>query len=135
MEYKQELLRDVYWSFANGQYENKAIFLEELKAYFKEISGKSFSLDTDKIIVNQPKMVIQYMKYNFDEDEYDEPQLLLEADNGTGFSQGELMHKIHVEIGAKLEDDDNCYFEGLTFATDDDPDFSGIPVYFLDTGT
>lgn len=135
MEYPEELLRDIYWAFSNGQFGNEADFKEELKTYHKAIAGKALSVQLDDTILDHPKVVIQYMKYNDDEEDYDEPQEIFEADNGKSFKTGELLFKINETIGLELEEEDNRFFEGLTFGTEDDPDFPKIPVYFLDTGT
>ena len=45
-------------------------------------------------------------------------------------------NKAHNLVGSPfLGDEDNHFFEGFTFATDKDPDYDKIPVYFLDTGS
>ncbi len=134
MNYPQELLRNIYWSFANGEFSSQEDFVSELKAYYKEISDKSLT-NIDSIIFKHPKIVLQYLKYNEQEEDYDEPQELLEADNGINFTFIELMFKMHQKIEPALKNEDNCYFEGLTFGTTEDPDYQQIPVYFLDTGS
>ncbi len=135
MNYDKELLRDIYWSFNNEQYDSQKDFEAALTEYYKLISGDNIPIQFDKIVINSPKVVIQYMKYNYDEEDWDEPQVLFEAGNENGFTAGELLYKIHKDIGKELEGEDNVFFEGLTFATIDDPDFPKIPVYFLDTGS
>ncbi len=135
MNYPQELLRDIYWSFANGTFSSQKKFLKELKKYYKEIAGNEIPLDLDKVIYPYPKMVIQYMKYNYADEDWDEPQVLLRSEEEKGFTAGELLYKIHNTIGKHLATEDNCYFEGLTFGTDQDPDYPDTAVYFLDTGT
>ena len=121
----------LHWSFANGSFENKDDFLQELKSYYEDISGSKFSFKVDKIIFPASKMTVQFMKYNYEEDDWNEPQITLEADDESGFTFGELLYKIHKNIEPHLADEDNCYFEGLTFASADETDG---PLYFLDTG-
>jgi len=131
MKYPQELLRDIYWSFENGHFDNQTDFENALKEYYKEISGSRFPLKMDDKVLEVPEIIVQYMKYNYDEDEWEEPQEEFHADNNDYFTVGELLYKIHNAIGKKLEDDDNVYFEGLTFGAEDSPN---LPLYFLDTG-
>lgn len=133
MEYPKELLRDIYWSFSQGAYSSQSEFLDALKTYYKAITGNKLTLNFEDVIFDYPKIVLQYVKYT--EDDVEEPQVLLDADNGQNFRLAELLYKANNDVGVNLENDDNCYFEGLTFATEDDPDFPAIPVYFLDTGS
>jgi len=135
MQYPKELLRNIYWSFNYGPVENRQKFEEAVKTYHYKVSGQEFPFDLNEEILPFAKVVIQYMKYDEEEEDWDEPQILLEAENGKSFTAGELLYKIHQTAGKALEGDDNVYFEGISFATDQDPDFPGIPVYFLDTGT
>jgi len=132
MEYPEELLRNIYWAFSEGTIENREEFMNLIRDYHEEISGSVFPIQPEEIIFNHPKMVLQYVKYT-DTEDFEEPQEMIEAENGENFTGEELLFKIH-QVGVNLEDEDNCYFEGLTFATNDDPDFIDIPVYFLDTG-
>jgi hypothetical protein len=135
MDYPKELLKDIYWAFSNGQYANQNEFETAIKTYHKEIVGGGLPVNLNTVLFESPKLVIQYDMYNEEEEDYDELQELLVAENGNNFTAGELLYKIHKHIGSKLEDDDNCYFEGLLFATIEDPDYPDIPVYFLITGT
>lgn len=133
MEYPKVLLRNIYWAFSEGPIENQENFINRLTSYHEQISGVKLPMGLDKIIFDYPKIVLQYVKYD-ENDDFEEPQELIEANNGESFSARELLFKIH-QVGINLENDHNCYFEGLTFATSDDPDFPEIPVYFLDTGS
>lgn len=135
MSYPQELFRDVYWAFREPTFDVVNEFVSELKDYHKEITGGTLSLKFDEVVLSVPEVVIQYVKYSNDKGDIDEPQVKLTADNNKDFTTKELLFKIHNLVGINLFEDDNCFFEGLSYSTDDDPDFPGIPVYFLDTGT
>lgn len=129
MEYPKYLFRDIYWSFTNDTISTSDEFVRELEEYYKEITGKKFPLKWNEIAFNYPKIELQYVKYI--DDDLEEPFEELVADNNKNFSVKELLFKIHL-VGINLKDDDNCYFEGITFANDDN---EGVPIYFLDTGS
>jgi len=130
MDYPKQVLQDIYWAYREPTFDTIEDFVTEIKHYYKTITNTKLAIDLDEILFNFPKVRIQYVKYN--DGDVDEPQVDLEADNGTSFSAKELLYKLHNEVGVNLFEDDNCYFEGLTFADIDDDD---IPVYFLDTGS
>lgn len=134
MEYPKQLLRNIYWAFSEGAINSMENFALAITSYHRDISGSNLPVQLNEVIFNHPKIVLQYVKYDEEIDDFEEPQELVEADNGESFTVKELLYKIH-QVGINLENEDNCYFEGLTFATSDDPDFLNIPVYFLDTGS
>jgi len=72
---------------------------------------------------------LQYLKYT--EDDFEEPYEPLEAANGLNFTVKELLYKVH-KVGVNLENDDNCYFEGLLYSNDEN---ENAPIYFLRTGS
>ncbi len=133
MDYPKEVLRDVYWAFREPTFDTIEEFIRDLKDYHRVISGESLKMDFNSIVFDFKEVVIQYVKYT--DDDIEEPQVKLTADNGQNFSYKELLYKLHNHVGIDLFEDDNCFFEGLTFSQDDDPDFPDIPVYFLDTGS
>jgi hypothetical protein len=135
MDYPKDFLKDVYWSFNLETSEKQSEFEQELSDYHKEISGKKLPIKLDKIIFPFPEIVIQYDVWSDEEDDYIEPQIKLEADSKKGFKAGELLYKVHMQIADILAEGDRYFFEGFQFATDDDPDFEGIAVYFLLQGS
>jgi hypothetical protein len=42
---------------------------------------------------------------------------------------------MHNAICGALANEDHHYFEGLTYSTDQDPNYKGFPVYFVDLGS
>ena len=65
------------------------------------------------------------------DDDFEEPYELVEAENGLNFTVKELLYKVH-QVGVNLENDDNCYFEGLLYSNDEN---ENVPIYFLRTGS
>lgn len=129
MNYPKKLLQDIYWSFSIGEISNISTFINEIENYHKAISGKKLPLKWDEIIFDSPRLELQYVKYT--KDDIEEPFELIQADNGINLSAKELLFKIH-KIGINLKNDDNCFFEGLTFSGEEN---EGVPIYFLDTGS
>ena len=63
----------------------------------------------------------------------------IEAGNGTNFTVKDLLYQVH-QVGLDLENDDNCYFEGLRYTGETyEYQVGGItvhaPAYFLMTGS
>ncbi len=140
MRYPEELLMDVYWSFNEDQYpkqdEFNAAFLEYSEALDNEVE------DINAICFEHPKLVIVYDSFeddfedeDMDGDDFESNTVLLEAGNGKSFTTAELLYKIHQAIGVLLEDEDAHFFEGLNFITDEDEDYPGLPIYYLNLGS
>lgn len=129
MNYPKFIFKDIYWSFSIGKIANMDNFTKEMEQYYKSISGEKFPLKWDDMIFDFPKLELQYVKYIKGEPE--EPYELLNADNGEHFTVKELLYKIH-KVGVNLENDDNCYFEGLMYSGEEN---EGVPIYFLITGS
>lgn len=139
MEYPEELFRDVYWTFADQEYQNQDEFKESLKTYHKSIGykGKLPPIKWEEVCLQSPKVVFQYAIFPKTEDEeIVEKFEMVEADNKKNFKAKELLFKMHNLVGFRyLQDEDNHFFEGLTFMQDQDPEFEGIPIYFVETGS
>ena len=132
MSYPKFILKDLFWSFSEGIIATETKFIEQFEAYHKSISqSKKMPFNWSDIVFNFPKIEIQYLKYNEDEEDYDEPSRILEAKNGINFSFQEILFKIHQEC-VSLENDDRCYFEGLMYS---DSEENGVPTYFVITGS
>jgi hypothetical protein len=131
MKYPKFLLKDLFWSFSEGVIDNQATFVKQFENYHKNIAlAKSMPFKWTDVVFDFPKIEIQYLKYNEEEEDYDEPSKILIAENNTNFSYQELLFKIHQEC-VVLEDDDRCYFEGLMFSDNTED----IPTYFVITGS
>jgi hypothetical protein len=132
MSYPKNILKDLYWSFSNGEITDQNEFVSQFETYHKDISSaKKMPFGWEDVAFDFPKIEIQYLKYNEEEEDYDEPTAIFTADNGNNFTFKELLYKIHQECVA-LEDDDRCYFEGLLYSGIEE---KGIPLYFVVTGS
>ncbi|MGB5981094.1 MAG: hypothetical protein WBG46_03015 [Nonlabens sp.] len=140
MEYPKQILYDIYWVF-DEKHEDLTDFNADLKAYHKAVSFSKLPIDPRATILETEKIVIQFALPPEDEDDdEDDIQTLIEADSPEGFKAGELLFKINNIMmdhpkGFSIADYDRQFFEGLQFFTDDDPDFMGVPVYFLNLGS
>lgn len=146
MEYPKFLFKDIYWTFSFQRFNSIDKFIDELRSYHTEISTEKLSMDFDETVLEYKTIVIQYLSYQ-DDDEPIESQIEIIADNASGFTAKELLFKIHQSVNDPqktkylVKEQDNRYFEGLLFATDDDPDFEEtvefgkVPVYFLLLGS
>lgn len=142
MSAPSELLLDLYWSF-HQKYDTQESFNKELTEYNTRLLKPKPKLD--KIVFPEQKIVIQFMAYqdidDEDEDYDDEKQILLETTNAKGFTLSELMYKINNKVVENEEDNidiseqDACFFEGLEYLTDDDPDFPQTKVYYMILGS
>ena len=140
MEFPEELFKEIYWSFSEPLFDTQNEFRDALKTYHKTIGYKTGlpPIKWEEVVIESPVVGIQCAIFPSTEDEeIMEPQKELTADNGKNFTAKELLFKVHNLVGVPyLADEDNRFFEGLTFATEEDPSFpDGTPVYFLDTGS
>ncbi len=138
MNYPEILFKDIYWTFWEPSYNNQDDFQEAFKTYHKSIGykGKYPPIKWNEVCITASKVILQYVIFpSNDNEEIAEPQVELLADNGTSFTPKELLFKMHNSLREKLENEDHHFFEGLTFSTDQDPNYKGFPVYFVDLGS
>ena len=133
MEYPARLLEGRYWTFRHKEVHSLDAFISNYIDYHESVSGILSLLDRTITILITSKVLIQWLVYKED-GETIENQVLLTAENGESFNEAELLHKVHNAARRELADADNCYFEGLIFMGDNDPDYPGIPVYHVLTG-
>ena len=133
MNYPKQFLNDVLWNLGNDKFQSQATFEDELIRYNEDITEKKFTKNLSENILNTPKVVIQYSHWDEDEEDIVEPDFLLSADNGTYFTTGELLYKVHNEVCEKLEEEDHKFFEGFSLWEGESPD--NIPLYFLNQGS
>ncbi len=140
MEYPKNLLNNIYWVF-DEKHNDLLEFSADLKAYHKAVSFSKLPVNPTDIILAKQSVIIQFaLPPMDDDDEQDDIQIKLDADQTSGFKAGELLFKINNAIidhpdGFSIADYDKQFFEGLQYFTDDDPDFIGIPVYFMILGS
>lgn len=132
MNYPKYILKDIYWAFSEGPIKEIEEFATRLETYHKGISmSKKMPFKWNDIAFKYSKIEIQYLKYDDEEEDYNDEFETITADNNKNFTFKELFFKIH-QIGVNLQDDDNCYFEGLTFSGTVE---EGVPTYFMITGS
>jgi hypothetical protein len=139
MQYPKELFKNVYWTFIEPIFKEQNDFRDRLKEYHKGIGykGKLPPIKWEEVCLQVKEVVVQYAIFPDTENgQIKEPQIKIVADNGKSFTAKELLFKMHNAICNEVADQDHHFFEGLTFATDQDPDFEeGTPVYFVDLGS
>ncbi len=114
------------------------IFQQAFKEYHKSIGykGKFPPIKWDEVCIKASKVILQYVIFpDKENDEIVEPQVEIFADNGASFTPKELLFKMHNALKTPLDKEDFHFFEGLTFSTDQDPNYRGFPVYFVDLGS
>ncbi len=144
MSLPQELLSNVYWAFYQP-FDTQEAFEEALIEYNDTPTRRLPALD--KIVLPIQSVAIQYLREFFideedSEDDDEDRQFKLTTDNAAGFTLGELMYKINQaactpQEGSQYDvsDQDAHFFEGLEYLTDDDPDYPGVPVYYMILGS
>lgn len=138
MNYPELLFKDIYWTFLEPIYSDKDEFENAFKEYHKSIGykGKYPPIKWNEVCLKAPKVILQYVIFpKTEKDEIIEPQVEILADNGISFTPKEFLFKMHNSIRNEIENEDHHYFEGLTFSTDNDPNYKGFPVYFVDLGS
>lgn len=138
MNYPEILFKDIYWTFLETTYSDIDEFQNAFKEYHKSIGykGKYPPIKWEEVCLEAPKVILQYVIFPKNEnDDIIEPQVEILADNESSFTPRELLFKMHNAICEALENEDHHYFEGLTFSTDQDPNYKGFPVYFVDLGS
>lgn len=136
MSYPQDLFKNIYWAFSNGPVVENT-FPAVFQTYHEEISGETFPYNWNAVIFDYPHIALQYVKYT--DTDVLEPHVLVKASNGVNFTVRDLLYQVH-QVGLVLEDDDNCYFEGLRYTgATYEYEVGGIavhaPAYFLVTGS
>ena len=130
MEFSKKLFFNTYWAFNRDQYSDESTFITELSSYHEQISGSGLPFDKNEIVLSSAQLVLQYVIYPEDGDPL-EPQFVLHSNDQNGFTAAEILFKANNYLYDKLKEEDHVYFEGLLFATDSDPEYDGIPVYFV----
>lgn len=142
METPVSMLKDLYWSFFK-KFDDKTEFEKELTEYNTRLLKPKPKLD--KIVFQESKIVIQFLAQQDEEDDNEdyeeEQQILLETTNPQGFTLSELMYQINNQVienetlGIDISEQDACFFEGLEYLGDEDPDYPQVKVYFMLLGS
>jgi hypothetical protein len=142
------------WNF-NKDVDSKEEFKKEIDRYQTAIMQGKSTWDPDAVVLESPKVDIQYMVWVKGEEDMQDNEKLLEededffdadnaedgmfqaeiigrfkADNGKNFTALELLYKVHRQMQTK-DLGDHTFFEG--FSENDYED--GTPAFFLDCGS
>ncbi|WP_222101966.1 hypothetical protein, partial [Fluviicola chungangensis] len=98
---------------------------ESLNAFKEQIKGE-LSEDS-QIPLNEIEILLEYNDENDDDHEL---QFSLKADNGSYFTDSELLFKINNKVTKQLANLDKHFFEGLSLLKKSQP-----PLYSLDLGS
>lgn len=135
MEYPKQILTGILWNFDNHKFQSQVLFEEELVKYNEEITDDTFTKDLSENVLHSPEVIIQYSYWDDVEGDIIEPDFLLEADNGSYFTIGELLYKVHNEVCEKLKEEDHKFFEGFDLWEGETPNRINTPLYFLQQGS
>ena len=144
------MLNHIYWAFDEKTYTSAATFSEDLKSYMED-NRKNWK--PEETAVKAGKVYIVYEAFLsgkeellanekvVDESDLDEEnridglfqtdiEALLSADNGSCFTSGELLIKVHNQLAGK-DLGDHYFFEGLERVETED----GIPRWRVRLGS
>src|SRR5262249_24287498 len=132
------LVEETLWDFA-GQpvFYSRAEFeaaiyrhLREIEEYAPEIRAEEHWRPKD-IILNSSCVLVRYC-YDAPGGELAWDNVQLSSDNGSSFSAGELLYKLHNAIIGNVRDSGHRYFEGLGF---EEIVAGNVPVYCMILGS
>ena len=109
MELPDNLLEDVAWSFIGGVESNFESFCQSARQEQLEINAND-SWDPTAIALPIQRVSVMYKPHPVEDDKVVD----LAADDENGFSEGELLFKLHNAVVEDLDDRDHHFFEGLT---------------------
>jgi hypothetical protein len=99
-------------------------------AYNQELDN---TWNPNEVVIECKDITIQYSYWD-DEEEEIEDDFNLSAD-GSFFTAGELLFKIHNHVVDKLENNDHHFFEGLTLWDGENHSNPDAPLYFVNQGS
>lgn len=111
----EKIMKDVYWAFTKGGFEDFEKFKKQVKSYHVRIKGENV-WQPDEVVFPHPSIQISYEYWSADgEEEFDEI-FEIEADNGNFLTAGELLFKINNTVAEKVSRGDHVFFEGLNLS-------------------
>lgn len=122
------LMGKVYWSLGNKKYDSYNEFVKDVTDYNNNISSKGHEWNPEKIIINGPEIIASYEALWKDED--DVLEIMIDAENKSGISMGEILFKINNQ-SIEFFSEASFFFEGLRKINND----SQIPMYEILIGT
>jgi len=128
------LLEEVCWSFTEGPFPDRAAFDAAVRQYQIDIRESEDSWRPEEVVLpcSEVRITCEFWEEGWAEEEV-EPIIHLTADNGTSFTAGELLFKVHNTVLAQGNMGDHHFFEGLSRKRTRDP--NEAPLYEIDTGS
>ncbi len=124
----------VLWRFADGEPAGGAAeFDRRVRRYHVDVSDED-TWEPDERVVPIPRVLVRWFGLAAPDDgEYTDFTLELAADDGAGFTAGELLRKLDRAVSPRLAGADHRLFEGLYLT--DAPFVDGVPVYEMMQGS
>lgn len=132
MNYPEEIMHDVAWSFVGMQYRSQKQFIEAVNDYNEKL-GTTGRWNPYATAIQCKEVTIQYSYWSDEEDEEVEEDFNL-VSTTSAFTNAELLFRIHNFVVDKLKYEDNHFFEGLTLWEGENPSSFNAPLYFLMQG-
>ena len=130
--YPKELMSGIYWGFFGGKYHSHEKFIQAVTEYNRELGGRKWN--PEEHILASMHVTIQYSYWDYDVEDEIEDFFDLVADNGAGFSAGELLFKVHNQVVDKLESESHHLFEGFLLGKREYYKTLYKPFYFINQG-
>jgi hypothetical protein len=130
----EDVLDDVLWSFTEGPFPDRAAFDAAVRQYQIDIQQGEDSWRPEEVVLpcSLVRITCEWWEEGWAEEEV-EPIIPLTADNGTSFTAGELLFKVHNTVMAQGNMGDHHFFEGLSRKRTRDP--NEAPLYEIETGS
>ena len=124
----------VVWSFHGGEpFADAAEFNRRVSEYHVQVTGED-TWDPAEAVMPLPRIRVQYFGIESPEDdEYTDFVLDLQADDGAGFTAGELLLKLHNAVAPRQARADHCFIERLYLT--EEVGAAGVPVYEMMQGS
>jgi len=119
------LLKDIFWDFSENRCKEREKFVGSVSSYHTKI-GKNWN--PNKEISAPQELIIHYPYYSNGSNRTGKITLL----NSVPWTTGDLLFAIHNKCVTKIRNQDNHFFEGLSYHQDNT---KGIPTYFLNLGS
>ena len=129
VSYPDELLWEVSWTFRGHVFADRAAF-DAAVTEFQSADSSDVWRPNEVVLHAHRVRVSPDVHWHLTDDH---PTAEFAADNGSSFTAGELLFKVHNRFVSELQQMDHKYFEGLTLDEDSDP--GETPLYGLDLGS
>jgi hypothetical protein len=134
--YPRDLLGDVAWSFTAPGFRARARFERAVRNYSRRI-GREVSWDPAEVVLRCTRVRVRPDFWDDYESEEEEERFIAElsADDPSGFTAGELLHKVHNTFLRRWGQDagDYTFFEGFHLAKA--PAADTAPLYDIALGS